>query len=59
MKKKSIGLVASVVSTTVLAQMRAEPKLTTMQVLRRGNRRSITPVTLQEWSAVLRILDGG
>ena len=42
-----------------LAQMRAEPKLTTMQVLRRGNRLSITPVTVEEWSAVLRILDGG
>ena len=40
-----------------LAQMRAEPTLATMQVLRRGNRLSITPVTPEEWGAVLRILD--
>ena len=39
-----------------LAAMRAEPALVTMQVLRRGNRLSITPVTPEEWSAVLRLL---
>lgn len=42
-----------------LAAMRSEPTLATMQVLRRGNRLSITPVTLEEWGAVLRQLDGG
>ena len=39
-----------------LAQMRAAPSLTTMQVLRRGNRLSITPVTAEEWSAMLSLL---
>jgi len=42
-----------------LAAMRTEPALATMQVLRRGNRLSITPVAPEEWAAVLRLLDGG
>jgi predicted RNA-binding protein with PUA-like domain len=41
-----------------LAQMRTAPSLATMQVLRRGNRLSITPVTAEEWRAVLHLLDG-
>ena len=41
-----------------LAQMRTAPALATMQVLRRGNRLSITPVTAEEWRAVLALLDG-
>ena len=41
-----------------LAQMRTAPTLATMQVLRRGNRLSITPVTAQEWSAVQSLLSG-
>lgn len=36
-----------------LAAMRAMPELGGMQVLRRGNRLSITPVTASEWRAVL------
>jgi predicted RNA-binding protein with PUA-like domain len=40
-----------------LAEMRAAPELATMQVLRRGNRLSITPVTPAEWQAVLARLD--
>ena len=36
-----------------LAEMRTAPELQTMQVLRRGNRLSITPVTQDEWDAVL------
>ena len=36
-----------------LAEMREAPELATMQVLRRGNRLSITPVTAAEWRAVL------
>jgi predicted RNA-binding protein with PUA-like domain len=42
-----------------LAQMRLAPELATMQVLRRGNRLSITPVTAEEWSAVLALLEPG
>ena len=41
-----------------LAQMRTAPTRATMQVLRRGNRLSITPVTPEEWRAVLVLLDG-
>jgi predicted RNA-binding protein with PUA-like domain len=40
-----------------LAAMRAAPTLATMQVLQRGSRLSITPVTPAEWQAVLALLD--
>ncbi len=40
-----------------LAEMRSVPALAGMQVLRRGNRLSITPVTPQEWTAVLALLE--
>jgi predicted RNA-binding protein with PUA-like domain len=40
-----------------LAAMRAEPALAAMQVLRRGNRLSITPVTPDEWRTVCALLD--
>ena len=39
-----------------LAEMRRQPGLATMQVLQRGNRLSITPVTATEWRAVLALL---
>jgi predicted RNA-binding protein with PUA-like domain len=39
-----------------LKEMRAQPSLATMQVLRPGNRLSITPVTPDEWRAVLALL---
>ena len=38
------------------AAMRAAPTLATMRVLQRGNRLSITPVTADEWRAVLALL---
>jgi predicted RNA-binding protein with PUA-like domain len=41
-----------------LSEMRQAPSLVTMQVLRRGNRLSITPVSDGEWQAVLALLDG-
>lgn len=40
-----------------LADLRATPALSTMQVLQRGNRLSITPVTPDEWDAVLERLE--
>jgi predicted RNA-binding protein with PUA-like domain len=40
-----------------LADMRAAPALATMRVLQRGNRLSITPVSLDEWQAVLALLE--
>ena len=42
-----------------LSDMRASPQLATMQVLRRGNRLSIVPVTDEEWQAVLALLGSG
>ena len=39
-----------------LAEMRERPELATMQVLRRGNRLSITEVSALEWRAVLKLL---
>ena len=39
-----------------LTAMRAAPELTTMQVLQRGSRLSITPVTAAEWQSVLQLL---
>ncbi len=39
-----------------LAEMRQHAALATMQVLQRGNRLSITPVTAEEWRAVNALL---
>jgi predicted RNA-binding protein with PUA-like domain len=39
-----------------LAEMRAAPELATMQVLQRGNRLSITPVSPAEWAAAGALL---
>jgi predicted RNA-binding protein with PUA-like domain len=41
-----------------LAEMRAAPELASLQVLQRGNRLSITPVTPAEWQAVVARLEG-
>jgi len=40
-----------------LAEMRAAPELASMTLLKRGNRLSITPVTPDEWRAVLQRLE--
>jgi predicted RNA-binding protein with PUA-like domain len=39
-----------------LAEMRMQPSLASMRVLQRGNRLSITPVSADEWRAVLALL---
>lgn len=39
-----------------LRELRATPALATMQVLQRGNRLSITPVTAAEWRAIEALL---
>ncbi|MCC6202065.1 MAG: EVE domain-containing protein [Gammaproteobacteria bacterium] len=38
-----------------LAALRAEPQLNGLQILRRGNRLSITPLSETEWLAILRL----
>jgi len=40
-----------------LAEMREAPTLSSLLVLKRGNRLSITPVTPDEWRAVTALLD--
>ena len=40
-----------------LAEMRADPEIASMVVLRRGNRLSITPVTSDEWRHVTKRLE--
>ena len=40
-----------------MEELRAEPALTDMMVLKRGNRFSITPVTEEEFNTVLRLGD--
>ena len=39
-----------------ITELRAEKALAKMQILQRGNRLSITPVTAAEWTCVLRLL---
>ena len=43
--------------TVGLAELRSRPELKNMQVLRRGNRLSITPVTAAEWECVIKLLN--
>jgi len=38
-----------------LEQMRQEPRLAKMDLLRRGNRLSVQPVTEEEWAVVLEL----
>ena len=45
------------VDIVTMEELRAEPALTDMMVLKRGNRFSITPVTEEEFSTVLRLGD--
>jgi predicted RNA-binding protein with PUA-like domain len=40
-----------------LAELRAEPRLATMELLRKGSRLSITPVSAAEWALVTLLLD--
>ena len=37
-----------------LAELRAQPELADMQILKRGNRLSITPITPHEWRCINR-----
>ncbi len=40
-----------------LSELRASPELADMQILKRGNRLSITPVVAQEWRYIVAQLD--
>ncbi|HKA45786.1 MAG TPA: EVE domain-containing protein [Burkholderiales bacterium] len=43
--------------TVSLDELRSQPQLRKMQVLRRGNRLSITPVTKGEWGTIIKLLN--
>jgi predicted RNA-binding protein with PUA-like domain len=38
-----------------LSELRAHPDLAGMQILQRGNRLSITPVTKEEWNVIVKL----
>jgi predicted RNA-binding protein with PUA-like domain len=40
-----------------IAELRAHKALAKMQILQRGNRLSITPVTASEWECIMRLLE--
>lgn len=40
-----------------LAELRGQKALKTMQILQRGNRLSITPVTKAEWDCIMRLAE--
>jgi predicted RNA-binding protein with PUA-like domain len=42
-----------------LAELRAQPALADMPLLRRGNRLSITPVTAAQWRCIMRLVERG
>ena len=46
-------------NTVLLQELRDSAALRTLQILRRGNRLSITPVTSAEWNAVLKLAHAG
>lgn len=54
---RDIKLVTKFNEIIPLSQLRANPKLSTMVILKTGNRLSITPVTKQEWQDVLKMTD--
>ena len=43
--------------TVTLPELRAQRELKNMQILKRGNRLSITPVTKAEWDCVMRMME--
>lgn len=53
-----VGYVEPLEHPVTLAQMRAEPRLVAMPLLRRGQRLSVQPVTPDEWNIVLELAKG-
>jgi len=40
-----------------IQELRSHPELATMQILKRGNRLSITPVTQEEWQFIMALIE--
>ncbi len=53
---RDVKLVEKFKTPIDLQQLRHNPKLKNMLILRKGNRLSITPVTTEEWKSVLAML---
>lgn len=53
---RDVQLVTKFTQPLSLTQLRNHPKLSTMVILRPGNRLSITPVTPLEWQTILQIV---
>ena len=53
-----VGYVEPLAHPVTLAQMRAEPRLVAMPLLRRGQRLSVQPVTPDEWNIVMELAKG-
>ena len=54
-----VAYVEALAHPVTLAQMRAEPRLVGMALLRRGQRLSVQPVMPHEWKIVLELTSGG
>ncbi|MGA7354488.1 MAG: EVE domain-containing protein [Candidatus Cybelea sp.] len=54
-----VAYVEALAHPVTLAQMRAEPRLVGMALLRRGQRLSVQPVMPHEWTIVLELSRGG
>ncbi len=52
-----VQLVRKFTQVITLEQLKAQPQLAGMQLLRRGNRLSILPVTPAQWEAILQLAD--
>ena len=50
-----VAYVAPLVNPVTLSQMREEPRLFGMQLLKKGSRLSVQPVTPQEWAIILEL----
>ncbi|MFN2448341.1 MAG: EVE domain-containing protein [Candidatus Baltobacteraceae bacterium] len=50
-----VAFVEPLARPVLLAQMREEPRLVGMQLLKKGSRLSVQPVTPQEWAVILEL----
>ncbi len=51
---RDIKLVKKLPQIIALSELRANPELSSLLILKTGNRLSITPVTAQQWNAILK-----
>jgi predicted RNA-binding protein with PUA-like domain len=51
-----VKLVKVFPSLIPLSALRADPRLADLWILRKGNRLSVTPVTLEQWSEILTLV---